>query len=386
MTIRVATTNDLDEAIGQFEAAERLCIDTEFHAERRYRPRLYLVQIHVEGGDTWLLDPLVDGMLRAVAPAVTGTPWLVHAGRQDIRLLMHALGDVPETVQDTQIGAGLAGSRFPQSYGKLVAEYLGKELDKSHTLSDWSRRPLTDQQVGYAAADVQLLPALWEKIHAAVAELNRTQICDEACREARENALDRDFDTRQWRRIQAVGVLSGPSVATLEALAIWREDKARNADQPARSILSDGLMVELSKRMPTSVDALRANRRFPKGIVKRHGEVIVDIVGRASSRPAWGWPPVIRHRTAEARQLAWFRSWALIQEHSKRFAAPLVLPDSMLERIILARPDDPEKVADVLGSWRNRLCGAEVLDALQSRIALRLGGSDAVASTDDRTA
>ncbi len=376
MTIRVATPADLDDAISQIEAAARVYIDTEFHAERRYHPRLYLVQVHVDDGDTWLLDPLIGGILEAVAPALRVTPWVVHAGRQDLRLLQRALGGIPDDVLDTQIGAGLAGSRFPQSYGKLIQQFLNRELDKSATLSDWSRRPLSDEQIRYAAADVQLLPSLWGGIQTALETLGRLPVCREACAEARENALDPDRDIEQWRRIQAAAVMAGPNVCTLHALALWREDKARTSDQPVRSVLSDGLMVELSKRLPLTVETLRANRRFPKGIVKRHGEEILEVVSRASTRPEWAWPAIIRHRTPQARQLAWFRAFALIEEESHYLAAHLVLPERMLERIILAEPADRSALAEVVGPWRDRLCGERIWEALQGRTAMQLAGSN----------
>ena len=383
MTIRVATIEDLDDANGQLRAATRLYIDTEFHAERRYNPRLYLVQVHVEGGDTWLLDPLIEGLIEGLAEAIRDTPWTVHAGSQDIRLLNAALGGVPADILDTQVGAGLAGSRFPQSYGKLVRQYTGRVLDKSATLSDWSRRPLSDEQIGYAAGDVQLLPDLWRAINDVLVSLDRTEICREACADAQAIALDDEVRAQQWRDLQAVGVMSGSSVAILDALSHWRELRGRQFDQPARSVLSDGLMVELAKRVPATLDVLRANRRFPKGIVKRYGDEIIEVVQRAASRPEWGWPAFIRHRTPEARQLAWLRAYALIADEVNQFAAPLVMPNRILERLVLSRPASRTEVASTLGSWRDRLCGDDLWKAMQGQLQLRLDGSDASISMDD---
>ena len=135
--------------------------------------------------------------------------------------------------------------------------------------------------------------------------------------------------------------------------------------------------------IPATLDVLRANRRFPKGIVKRYGDEIIEVVQRAASRPEWGWPAFIRHRTPEARQLAWLRAYALIADEVNQFAAPLVMPNRILERLVLSRPASRTEVASTLGSWRDRLCGDDLWKAMQGQLQLRLDGSDASISMDD---
>ena len=376
MKIRLATPENVHDAIAQFSQATRLCVDTEFHAERRYYPRLYLVQVHVENGETWLIDPLVDGLMDRVAPILRAKPWLVHAGKHDIRILSKVLGGVPEDILDVQIGAGLAGSRFPQSYGKLVLEYLDRDIDKSHTLSDWSRRPLSPRQIDYAAGDVQLLPELWSAISGVLEGLQRIEICRAACAEAQREYLDPGWDARQWRAFHAVSVMKGDSLNTLRALASWREEMARSLDQPARSVLSDGLMIELSKRMPLDVESLRGNRRFPKGTVKKFGEVLTGLISQTTRQPPSEWPVVIRHLSSQARQLAWLRAFALVAGAKKQFAASLVLPDSVLKNVILSRPQRRQDLTLQIGHWRNQLIGDTLWDALRGDVTLKLDGED----------
>jgi len=379
MTIRLATPNDIDSAIAQFREAQRLCIDTEFHAERRYYPRLFLVQVHVEGGDTWLIDAMEPELLQRAGPSLRQTPWLVHAGRHDVQILARSLGGVPDDILDVQIGAGLVGSRYPQSYGKLVLEYLQLEIDKSYTLSDWSRRPLTPKQVQYAAADVQLLPALWSAIRTRLEARERVEICRVACRGAIQQHLDPMHEGRQWRKLHAVGVLDGRSLSALQALSCWREEKGQRSDQPTRSVLSDGLMVELSKRLPDSIDVLRSNRRFPKGVVKRHGSEIIDTIGRAIARPEADWPRAVRHLSPQSRELSWLQTFALTEGAALGFAASLVLPQSVLAPLTLDRPSTRQALGERLGDWRDALIGDRLWDALQGRVGLRLDRSDVVA-------
>ena len=162
MPICLARPKDYPAAMREIARAEWVGLDTEFHAERRWLPRLFLLQVQVPGGTTWLFDPLEDGGIRPLGDLLCERPWVVHAGHQDMRILHAWFGRLPEVVLDTQIASGLLGLHYPQGFSSLVHERLGREVEKREQLSDWSRRPLDQKQIDYAAADVVLLEPLWE--------------------------------------------------------------------------------------------------------------------------------------------------------------------------------------------------------------------------------
>ena len=139
-------------------------IDTEFHAERRYTPLLLLVQLQIPGGDTWIIDPKRPGPFKQFASRLLKKEWILHGGRYDLILLLDFLGGLPETIWDTQIAAGLLELHYPSAFGRLLKKHLDISLPKHATLSNWARRPLTDQQIEYAASDVIHLIELWKKI------------------------------------------------------------------------------------------------------------------------------------------------------------------------------------------------------------------------------
>ncbi len=357
MTVRLATSHDLEDLRTQLAGAPRLAVDTEFHAERRYLPKLYLVQVHIEGGDTWLIDPLVDGLLARLAGPLLQSTWLVHSGEQDMRLMHRALGGLPEIVLDTQIAAGLVGTTFPDPLGTLVARHLDVRVDKAATLSDWSRRPLDPAQLRYAADDAVMLPDLWDALYAQITARGRTDALHAACADAQRAAIDRGVPQHAWRDIHASRALDARSVAALRLLAAWRERTARAHDQPPHSILSPGLMVELARKRPRTLAAMAENRRMPKQVIKRYGQHVLANLEAAESTEA---PPHIRHGSRAAALDAVLQAFAQVAAQVSDWSPRLVLPARLLEDIALTPPQRRAEVKRALGDWRDELVGDDL--------------------------
>lgn len=381
----LATLEDLPAIRAELRAASRIALDTEFHAERRYLPRLLLVQLHVEGGATWVVDPLVDGLLAGLADELLATPWLVHGGHQDMRLMLDALGGLPEVVLDTQIAAGLVRPDFPAAYVRLVEDLLDVQLDKSATLSDWTRRPLSPEQIRYAARDAELLGPLWDRLAAELQERGRLELAHAACREARDRVADPPADDLLWRDLNGLAHLAPAEAAIAQELVAWREGAAREANHPPRSVISDGLILDLSRRRPFSAERMLDNRRFPRSVAKKLGAELVDVIARAAGRPEWGWPRYVRAGTPEALALQWLCVHAEVIGRDDGFSPRLVLPRERLEDALLANGPLEERVDRALGSWRAAIAGAALADALRGRVHLHLdGGQVRTARRQDR--
>ncbi len=375
MTHKLATVSDLPQAIEEIRNADRVAIDTEFHAERRYLPLLYLVQVQIPGGNTWLFDALEPDLILGVAEVLRETTWVVHAGSQDLVLLNLALGALPECIYDTQIGAGLLDSDYPAAFSRLMPKWLGLELAKDSTLSDWSRRPLSEKQLRYAAEDVEYLLDLWDVLDAELQARGRRDIAERAFVEARRAALNAEGNTVGWRQMGAVGVLDGPGLSIMQSLAEWREDVGRTLDQPPRSVLSDGLMFGLARSRPSTVQALHNNRRFPRSLIKKHGPAIIDALQRGLGRPEWAWPRVAGRRTPESRILALLTTTCEWLSEDLRLGRKLLMPDDILSDLVLSRPETQEQVSERLG-WRAPLVAQHIWKMLDGQTRLRVVGND----------
>lgn len=383
--VHLVSQHNLDDLVGALRETRRIAVDTEFHAERRFLPELYLVQLHVEGGDTWIVDPRPPtgqpDLLPRLVDALLGVTWVVHAGEQDLRVLSVALGGLPDVILDTQLAAGLATTHWPAPYQGLVEQHLGVRIDKAETLSDWSRRPLTAAQLGYAAVDVQHVLPLWDRLSELLADLGRTETAALACADARRIALDGPDDADAFREIGASAALTPAALLVLQELAAWRMERARATNQPVRAVLNDGVLVDLARRQPITVGSLLSNRRLPKSINK-DAEELVHRIARAAGRPEFALPLIVRRRTPEWRRAAWLQLWAECIGERRRFSAGLALPRPLIESLVAAPPIGRDAVRERLG-WRDALTGDAIGDALGGTVGLRIFDGDVVCAELD---
>ncbi|MBS0575376.1 MAG: ribonuclease D [Proteobacteria bacterium] len=249
----IAEPAALAARIAAWQGVASIALDTEFIRERTWWPQLALVQIAAPGDEPPLLvDATVAGMADALRPLLADRAIvkLMHSASEDIQALAHTCGAAPEPLFDTQIAAALTGVGVGMGYQKLVATLLGVELDKGQTRSDWLHRPLSAEQLAYAAADVAHLHALHailcERLHA----LGRQSWLDEDC--ARLLASAGDTTPEAWPHLAMRGAsfLAADAQARLCRLLRWRERQARAADRPKGWILDNELALALARRPP----------------------------------------------------------------------------------------------------------------------------------------
>ncbi len=356
MPARLLTLDTLPDLVDALASASRVAVDTEFHAERRYIPKLFLVQIYVPSGEAWIVDPLTPDLLGALSEPLRAVSWIVHGGSQDIRLLGRALGGMPDEVLDTQIGAGLLSERFPEGYGTLVQRFLGRTLPKASTLSDWSKRPLSAEQLQYAVDDVLRLPELWASIERQLVVRGRQDIAKQACADARQRALREPPPEDAWRRFAAAEGMSPQARSILHEITSWREALAQERNQPVRTLLGDGSIVELSKRPPRAKEGILANRRFPRS-AQKHVGAIWEAIERGRQRPEREAPPCPERYSAPWRALQVMKAWAVQLGHELGVSPRLVLNDDLLAALALDAPTSSDEVAARLGPWRHALVG-----------------------------
>jgi len=169
----ITTSAELAQLATRLESAESIGLDTEFLRERTYRAELCLLQLS-STGDARCVDPLALSDLAPLGRSLTspGTLKVMHASRQDLEVLLPAVGLV-RPVFDTQIAASLTGLPAQIGYADLVRRLLGRDLPKSHTLTDWSRRPLSTEQIEYALDDVRYLLPLKSQLEEELDKLDR---------------------------------------------------------------------------------------------------------------------------------------------------------------------------------------------------------------------
>ncbi len=338
----IRTAPALTALLPELRGASRIAMDTEFHSERWYFPRLMLLQLRADDREPVLIDPLAIS-LAPLAEPLRDRPIVVHGGQQDAQILYRLLGITPNIVFDTQIAAGLVGAGYPIRLQELTRRYTGVQMDKGETMSDWSRRPLTDSQAGYAAEDVQVLGALVDALREEVERHGRTAAMDSAVSEMLASVRAEPDDDNAWRRVGGAQLLDDSERACLRALTAWRDREARVRDVPKNMLASDGSLLDLARRRPETAQEIRANRRMPGHLSRQEAEAVLGLLAEPGPPP----PRLPRDRAGFDA----IRAASRADERRTGVAAELLLPDGEIHRVL-----DRRSVA----SWRKNLMTSEL--------------------------
>jgi len=275
----IDTARGVDELASRLKSVGSYCLDTEFHRERTYFPQLALIQINIDD-EIFLVDPTVVEVEVVAGLFDNDALVVLHAAQQDLDVLQLTCGSRLNEIFDTQIAAGFVGYSTP-SLASLVQRELDISLPKGDRLTDWLRRPLSDDQKTYAAADVRYLPALHAAITRQLDEVGRVSWAAEACRELAQRPSSLVDPVNAWLRVKDVRTLKPRARGVAQAVAQWREERAQRLNIPVRHVLADLALLGIAQRAPRTVDELAQSRgvdgRYTKGSIARE---ILDAVER----------------------------------------------------------------------------------------------------------
>jgi ribonuclease D len=387
---RLASSEDVAQVAALAVERGRLGIDTEFMSEGRYRALLCLVQVVVDdpgaanGTRITLVDALSAVDVRPLAELLAdpAVEVVLHAGRQDVAILRRTWNTELSDIFDTQIAAGFAGASAQSGYANLLSQILGHRLGKTASYTRWDARPLSDEQLSYAAEDVAHLLELADRLQARLSESGRLDWAREECRRLESATDDRDPETA-WERLPRIGQLDPRSRAVARELAAWRERTASNEDRPVGSVLADQALVELARRKPQTLEALGQIRGMHTSGIRRRGRAILDALGRGrEAEPIPREPGRERFDPGDAPLVSLAEALLRARAAEAGLAYELIASRSELELIVGAvRRREPEPQVRTLEGWRAGLVGEDLRALLAGRSALRVGADGRVTPT-----
>lgn len=352
--------------------------DTEFVFERTYRARLGLVQLASPGGHAGAVDPLAVEDLTPVWDLLLDEKVLpvVHAGEMDWKILHDYVGKLPKKIFDSQIASSFLGMGAQPGYGKLIAHYLGVELDKSQSYTDWLRRPLSEKQVHYAMNDVVPLLELFEKLRALLKEKGRLEWAEEEFAASLDESRYKDPDPREcYSRVKRASSLSPRQLSALREAAAWREEEALRRDLRPGFILKDEALIAVVRQNPKNVGAL-VKVRGVGSEAGRWGEGMLAAIAKGYAAPQDSWPRWAKGAPPdEGEDAAVGLMQVVVQDIAARHDVPaeVLANRSTLRTLYRASPAELEAADNpAFRGWRGQVLERHLHSLLEGKSAIGL--------------
>ena len=281
--------------VDEHYGSDFVIVDTEFMRRDTFYPQAALVQLCFpnEPDTAWLLDPLAIGDFAPLQALFRDGSMVkvLHSASEDLEVFQQFLGCQPLPLFDTQRAAAFVGRGFGLSYRALVETISGLELAKGETRSNWLARPLSDSQLNYAAADVIPLLTIYEKLRDELEDRGREDWVLEDGAAAVKGAVEEG--PPPYLRLKSAWKLPPRELAVLREVCDWRERRARSTDKPRSWILADKLCLLVAQRCPANLAELRSVPEMPPAVVRKQGEVLLDLIDQALGQGDADLPPPI---------------------------------------------------------------------------------------------
>lgn len=342
-------------AVGQ----DWVCADTEFMREDTYYPKLCLIQIATQTRIV-CIDALIINDLSVLNKLFTSKTItkVFHAARQDLEILFMVNGKVPHPVFDTQIAASALGYGDQISYAQLVEKLCGVHLDKSLSRTVWTKRPLPDKALQYAANDVRYLSQAYALLKKELEDKGRTHWVESECQQLNDMNKYQPDTQNLWKSVKGARKLSAKQSNVLKWLARWRDHEAMRQNRPRQWILRDETLHELAVKQPTSAASLAKVELLTRKQRGRYAEKLLDCMDKAMQTRKEDWPEALAKPGLSRQQRKLLKqAKAFVRERAEQLGITpnFLATRSMLETLI----SEPQELSNLPG-WRMDLIGNDL--------------------------
>lgn len=373
----VDDARSLDTLCARVRASERVAIDTEFHAERTYSPRLMVVQLAFDDGAA-IVDPLAVADISPLADALCETTVIGHALSSDLKIFADRFYRVPPRVFDTQIMAAFLGYGMQISLADLVRDLRHVRLAKSQTVSDWSSRPFSERQIEYLVDDVAHLLPMFDLLIARLEKNGRLEWANEECAQLGDIERYRIDERRAYLRIPGAMRMNRRELGILSEIVKLRDRIAHDRDVPVKYVIPDDVVAGLATLRPKTLDDLAQLRRLDAGARRQLGTAILDAIARGQAMDESSLPEKPQRPLGPSRDTLVSLLGVVVGEMAREADLPasLVVSRAVLERLARELPRDRAafEAALSLTPWRLELVGEPLWRLLSGASGLRIEG------------
>ncbi len=369
----IETKEQLENFVNQISSATWVAIDTEFLREKTYYAKLCLIQIEANGLRA-CIDPLAIEDISSFSE-ILHNPDIVkvlHAAHQDLEILLQLTGKVPAPIFDTQVAASVLGIGDQMGYARLVEDILGVSLAKTQSRTDWSKRPLKPAQLEYAIDDVRYLAQIYPKMIDKLEKQNRLSWLDKDFTKATDPTVYARNSRERWKKVRGNQVLKRPQLTILRELAAWREDKAEKSNRPRKWIVSDDILLDLSRQQPSNLSEIGEIRGINPDRSSNNHEIWLELIKKGQSIPEADWPELPRSKKPTPTQNTLIDLLMLvvqIQARKHNITAAVIATRKQLATLV------QEDESTLSNDWRGELVNDQIQKVMSGEMTVGVENS-----------
>ncbi len=367
----LTTTDEVSRLAEDLACQSVIAVDLEADSMHNYREKVCLLQVSTLE-NTWLIDPLSGADLDSLAEVLAEprVRKIFHAADYDIRCLHRDFGIEVRGLFDTMIASQFIGEK-KVGLADMLRKYFAVTLDKAFQRADWSRRPLPEEMIRYAAEDTRHLHRLAALLEERLHQLGRHEWAAEEFA-LLEKVRHAESDGPLFLRFKGAGRLDARELAVLEGLLQFRDGEARRRDCPPFKVVGNRTLLDLACNAPRNHQGLIGIEGVSPRLADRYGSRWLKIIEAAQALPEADLPIFPRQERlerdphAEAR-LSTLKRWRQDKAAELDMDPGVLINNAVLEEISRLVPANAEELSQVeaMKTWQRRVFGEELVQKLQ---------------------
>ncbi len=360
------------ELLPSWATANTIALDTEFMRVNTFNPQSALTQLNINNA-IYLVDPVALDT-NDIGPIFANPRSLkiLHACSEDIEVFFYQYPQNKMTnIFDTQVGLAFLGYGLQIGYQRALKEFLNVDISKAETRSDWLARPLSADQLRYAASDVEHLPKLYEFVVGQLKERNLLAYCQEDCQLMLKEGAPVPPMLTIYQQFSNAWQFNRRQLSLLKMLAMWREGSARLHDIPRTFVLKNHTLLAIVQEAPQTLAKLSRIEDLHPRTYQKHGQMILQIIKQANDKPDEQCPPLLPLPLPKQAKVLFDELRVIADRVAKQHQIPadVLLRKRWLDNLVLGYIDHGEaaELPLALQGWRYDLLTKPLLTALANQ-------------------
>jgi len=356
----------------KFQHAPAVAVDLEADSMYHFQEKVCLIQMATSQSSA-VIDPLRLQDLESLRPvfANPAIEKIFHGADYDVRSLFRDFGIEIAHLFDTQIACKFLGVKETSLEAVLQARF-GVTLNKKYQRKDWSKRPLPDEMIAYAADDVRYLLPLNKMLAGELKGKGRLAWVQEECELLSRVRSPQNNHEPLFLGFKGSGRLNPRSLAVLEALLQFRRRVAENKDRPLFKVFSNKSLLQLAVEKPANTKQLDECGVLSSKQLKMYGDELDEAIHRAQQIPSDNLPVYPRKKNramhpAVPDRIKVLKNWRDKKARALGVESTVLLNKSMMTALATERPVKLQSLDAVkeLKEWQKNEFGNEIVGVLK---------------------